>query len=308
MIAGRALRLRPSIRSHVFVSGMSSTASDEVRKAAPFDASKVKVISLDVTGTLLVHKQSVSGTYADCMSWAKLPITPSGADLKIPFKQAYREKLIEFPAFGFDAGMSDRDWWKAMVRRTVELANKDQVPISEDEFDRFFRRVYQFYGSQEGYACLPDAEEFLHWAHGRYSLGICTNTTERTVETVLPMLRLHDLFHWFVCCRDVGSEKPSRPIFDEAFRQASWWARESGLAADLQRDQVLHVGDNFAADFCGARAAGFQALFLDRSHNPLVTSYRDYPAVDYPGRSDEDIRSSTVTSLTEVMQRLQGAS
>jgi putative hydrolase of the HAD superfamily len=72
---------------------------------------------------------------------------------------------------------------------------------------------------------------------------------------------LHDYFKWFVCCRDVGAEKPSKVIFDQAFELAEFWSPK------IQREEILHIGDNFAADFCGARAAGFQALFLGRLYS-----------------------------------------
>jgi len=30
----------------------------------------------------------------------------------------------------------------------------------------------------------------------------------------------------------------------------------------FEREEMLHIGDNFTTDFCGARAAGMQALYL----------------------------------------------
>ena len=103
---------------------------------------------------------------------------------------------------------------------------------------------------------MLDADSFLAAAKDKYTMGITTNTPIRTVETVLPMLGLHEYFKWFVCCRDVGVEKPGREIFDRTFSEAQFWHPE------LRREEVLHIGDSLAADFCGARAAGFQALFL----------------------------------------------
>jgi len=38
--------------------------------------------------------------------------------------------------------------------------------------------------------------------------------------------------------------------------------------------KVLHIGDNLATDYCGARAAGFQALLLDRSDDARVVAYQ----------------------------------
>ena len=68
-----------------------------------------------------------------------------------------------------------------------------------------------------------------------------------------------------------------KAIFDRGYEEAKYWI------PDLLREEILHIGDNLAADFCGARAAGFQALYLDRSTNPKVTVcllfYRYFPQV-----------------------------
>lgn len=166
---------------------------------------------------------------------------------------------------------------------------------TDAEFNRFFRRVYQQYGSLEGYMRLPDAEDFLPWmtsAHPDMLLGITSNTPSRTMETVIPMTGFHNYFKWFVCSQDVGVEKPGVEIFDATFDQASFWI------PDLQRSEILHIGDSLESDFCGARAAGFQALLLDRSDNPRVTKYQDWlDAPDYPGKSAEDIARGTVKDL-----------
>ena len=119
------------------------------------------------------------------------------------------------------------------------------------------------------------------------------------METVLPMVGFHEHFNWFTCCQDVGAEKPDRAIFDRAFDEARFWL------PDLERAQVLHVGDSLEADFCGARAAGFQALLLDRSDNPKVRVYQDWlDAPDYPGKSDGDIAAGTVKDLAQVKDLL----
>lgn len=114
------------------------------------------------------------------------------------------------------------------------------------------------------------------------------------------MLGLHNHFKWFVCCEDVGEEKPSEKIFNNAFEKARYWI------PDLQRNEVLHIGDSLAADYCGARAAGFRALYLDRSGNARVNTYQDWlqgPA--YVGKSDADISRHTVKNFGEVRAKLE---
>ena len=169
-----------------------------------------------------------------------------------------------------------------------------------DEFARFFRRVYQHYGSPEGYERLPDAAPFLRWAGDERGLllGVTTNTPTRTMETVLPMVGFHEHFNWFTCCQDVGAEKPDRAIFDRAFDEARFWL------PDLERAQVLHVGDSLEADFCGARAAGFQALLLDRSATRYAST--GLARTRRTGQNGSDIAARDRQGLAQVKDLLVG--
>lgn len=116
------------------------------------------------------------------------------------------------------------------------------------------------------------------------------------------MLGLHDHFRWFTCSQDVGVEKPAAEIFDASFAAARFWM------PDLQRSEILHIGDSLACDYCGAKAAGFQALLLDRSSNEKVTAYQDWVVgPDYPGKSAEDIQAGTVQGLDAVVELLTEA-
>jgi len=239
-------------------------------------------------------------TYADAAVWAKLPNPPTELELKPAFKQAYKESLLERPCFGGTMGQSSRQWWTPTVTRALELCGRT---YSDDEFERFFRRVYQHYGSLAGYEKLADAEALLEWlAEERPDvlLGVTTNTPVRTIETVLPMNGYHDYFKWFTCSQDVGVEKPGEAIFSKSFDQARFWM------PDLEKHQVLHLGDSLAADLCGARAFGFQSLLVDRSSNPKVSQYQDWlDAPDYPGKSESDIAEGTVRDMIAVMDLLK---
>jgi len=99
-------------------------------------------------GTLLVHKYPIMETYAECARWAQLPNAPTADELKKPFKEAYFRHLTEYPCFGHDQLMSSRDWWIRTVKTALELSGRS---YSDADFNRFFRRVYQHYGSLDGY-------------------------------------------------------------------------------------------------------------------------------------------------------------
>ena len=57
-----------------------------------------------------------------------------------------------------------------------------------------------------------------------------------------------------VCSGAVGAAKPDRAIFAHAL-----------ATLGVEASEALHVGDSRVADYDGARGAGIEALFLDRS-------------------------------------------
>ena len=116
------------------------------------------------------------------------------------------------------------------------------------------------------------------------------------MDTVIPMMGLQNRFKFFVCCQDIGIEKPDMGIYQETYEQAKFWCGNT-----LRREEVLHIGDNIAADFCGPKRFGFDAILLDRSKNNRVNVYQDWlTAPDYEGKSEQDIAESTVESLIDV--------
>ena len=192
--------------------------------AHAFDASIVRAVSLDVTGTLITHSEPVMDSYADAALWARLPNPPTAQELKPAFKQAYRESLTSSPCFGGHGNsLSGREWWRMTIRRVLELCERDYDAAA---FERYFRRVYQHFGSPKGYERLADADDLLAYCAAERPgvlLGITSNTPMRHMESVLPMLGLHDHFSWFTCSQDVGVEKPGAAMFEAAVEQARFW-------------------------------------------------------------------------------------
>jgi putative hydrolase of the HAD superfamily len=138
-----------------------------------------------------------------------------------------------------------------------------------------FRRLLEPYGVLRDEAA---AEEFAHFHYGHYRrlrrpvpgalallqalkpdyrIGIVTNN--RTAEQVdkLAFLGLTPLVNALITSEDVGVPKPDPRIFQVALQQLG--ARAA--------DTVL-VGDNWAADVLGARAAGIRPLWLNRFGAP----------------------------------------
>jgi REG-2-like HAD superfamily hydrolase len=294
----------------VAVTGLSSKSATAF--TTTLDVSKIRAISFDVTGTLLATREPVVKSYHDASIWAKLPNPPTQDEFKQGFKVAFKERSIESPCFGGVEGISGREWWQTTIRRVLYHAKgggsgDDDDYYTEEEFQRYFRRVYQHFGSPSGYMVLDDALSLLSSitkpsGGNDLVLGITSNTPIRHMESVLPMLdSFHNQFLWFTCSQEIGHEKPAKEIFEHAFEQAKFWLDDP----TLEKDSILHIGDSYACDYCGARAYGFQALLLDRSDHPSVTAYQDWlEAPEYPGKSLEDVENNTITSLEEVASLL----
>ena len=258
----------------------------------------IRAISFDVTGTLLVHKDKIASTYVACAHEAQLPDPPSVDAMSSAFKKAYKSNHLKYPCFGHNK-MCQRDWWYIVVKDSLAYCNK---LYSDDDLKRYFRAVYQHYGSLDGYELLGDATDFLNANRNRFSYGITSNTPTRTIETVLPMLGVHKMFKWSVCSADIGFEKPQSCIFEETLKLARFH-----LGEHLEKSEVLHIGDSLEADYFGAKSFGFQALFLDRSGNQKVTQYSNlYESLHYDGKSEEDIANNTVTNFSQVQSILDG--
>jgi putative hydrolase of the HAD superfamily len=96
---------------------------------------------------------------------------------------------------------------------------------------------------------VPEALTQLHEAG--YQLAVVSNS-DGTVETGLAQKGLRKFMSVVVDSHVVGFEKPDPRIFHHALDQ---------LGADPSR--TLHVGDMYAADVVGARAAGIHPVLLD---------------------------------------------
>ncbi|CAE7474498.1 hdhd3 [Symbiodinium sp. CCMP2592] len=224
----------------------------------------VKAVSLDVSA-LLAPRLPVPAVYAAAAQWAKLESPPTQEELCPAFQKARQDAQERFPCFGHGEGWSAREWWAWTARRTLANCGRD---YTEAEFNRFFRRVYQHYGSQGAFEELADAKPFLEWTRQQgLTVGVTTNEDARVLDTTLPMLGFHDFMRWFITSQEVGYQKPNQWIYVEVWREASLWV------PGLRREEILHVGSSYEEDFCGARDAGLQALLLDRgAENAAVDS------------------------------------
>ena len=79
-----------------------------------------------------------------------------------------------------------------------------------------------------------------------------------SLHDVLAAIGLRDLLDGVVCSAEVGVSKPASAPFERALELAG-----------VLPEQVVHIGDSVAEDVAGARAAGIEAVLLDRGASGL---------------------------------------
>jgi len=256
--------------------------------------SVIRAVSLDCQGTLFHHRASIESVYAR-LAVPILPEAPTAEEFKTAFSLSYAETLKGFPFYRFPtqepAVYSTRRWWRELCRRSLELTGR---VYTDEQIDRFFRAVYQHYGSSLGYVAFPDATELLEKLSPlKVVVGVTSNCSTRTIDTTLPNLLMHDKMHYFTCSQEAGCDKPSLQIFARTLDAIRV------ITPDIQKSQVLHIGTSITNDFAAAREFGFQALLLDRDG----ASGAQRAASD-DLHLEHHLETSTVTSLWEVGERL----
>jgi len=103
-------------------------------------------------------------------------------------------------------------------------------------------------------------EALLAQLAGRFELAIITNTHDPAlVPNHLGRMGVASLFPTVVTSVEFGLRKPNPAIFEHTLEIL-------GVAAE----DCVYVGDNFEADYLGARSAGIRPLLIDPSRKHAV--------------------------------------
>lgn len=239
--------------------------------------SSVRCVTFDLTGTLYRFARPVGLTYARIAEQLGYSSYINNVDkMNLCFKQSFKDVLVSAPCYRSVNG-TEREWWREVVRGCIlrfdHLHNQETTstklvsPLdSEEKFDRYFRAVYQAYGSSDTFELYDDVHVTLNSLRNRgFILGVATNSPLRTVECTLPLLNLHDKFDFALSCVDAGQMKPHPALFQLSLRHADQCLQSRPSYRPLLPHEILHIGDEVKADYHGAREVGMQALLIDRS-------------------------------------------
>ncbi|KAE8668387.1 mitochondrial translocator assembly and maintenance protein 41-like protein isoform X1 [Hibiscus syriacus] len=207
--------------------------------------SRLRCITVDVTGTLIAYKGVLGDYYCMAAKSAEMPC-PDYKRVHEGFKLAYTEMAKKYPCFGFAAKMPNIVWWKTCVRDSFVRAGYE---YDEETFEKIFRRIYAFFGSSAPYSVFPDSQPFLRWAREKglkWDFGVFSGLE--------------------------GVEKPNPRIYEIALERAG----------SIAAEETLHVGDSLRKDYVPARSVGMNALLLDRFKTPDAEEWRKSGAIVLP--------------------------
>ena len=206
-----------------------------------------RAVLLDATGTIVDLATPMGDAYSDLAREFGGDLDPD--TLTAGFRTAFADAPpMAFPGLrGADLDRAERGWWRAVVERVTREAGG--VP----EFDPYFDRLYAHYGSAPAWRVLPEVPDVLTALRERdLRLAVVSNFDSR-LPPLLDALGLAPFFDAVVCSGAVGATKPDGAIFAHAL---------AILGVDAH--EALHVGDSRVNDYDGARAAGIEALLVDR--------------------------------------------
>ena len=254
-------------------------------------------VTFDLTGTLFGYRGKLGSLYCAGATRVGEACPQDYEAVERGFARAYARMSETHPAFGHAEGMSDKAWWREVVRQSFAAAGV--VYHDAWRFERVFGRIYQSFGSRRAYRAFPDAHRILRALRGRCVVGAVSNASVRYRDGILPMLALDVPLDFVLLSGVVGVSKPDARIFrmavDAVEASANGWevceTSCAGAAAvrtlhlaegapnqlpprEVDPADLLHVGDSLAKDCEPASALGMRVALIDRFGSPDAAEAR----------------------------------
>lgn len=225
----------------------------------------VRVVFLDVGGTLAYPHPSFHGLIAEVCTSHGLPVSAADAERAEPgvwARIAEREDVGR--GFSVSADRSKAFWLFVYRAFLTELGypRAAETDLPQRLLETFVRlESYRLYADT-----LPTLDVLRR---AGLTLGVISNW-EEWLERLMLSLGIRDFFEVAVISGLTGHEKPDPEIFLAAL-----------AAARARPDEAVHVGDSLPHDVRGAQAVGIRGVLLDRRGAPSV------PLAPSTGQTDD---------------------
>ena len=218
----------------------------------------VRWILFDAVGTLIYADPPVAQVYRD--AGCRAGFEASIEQIKSRFRQAL---AAEFgPPDDLTRPPTSESHELARWQRIVAAVHPEVGPLSAE----LFESLWQHFAQPTSWRLFADVQPALqHLQQCGLKLGIASNFDSRLQEIVLETPELAAC-EWTFVSSKIGFSKPDPRFFASVAAQLNATPRE-----------ILLVGDDWQADVQGARAAGWQAIWLNRhadleSNEPAISS------------------------------------
>ena len=214
-----------------------------------------KIIFLDAAGTLFDVRGSVGEVYAQIAK--NFGVTVKTEELNAAFYESFASASpMAFPGIEVaKISQLEFEWWLEVSAKAFQIAG---VFHQFSDFPKFFAELYAHFATAEPWFVYPDVFPALNrWRQQGIELSVVSNFDSR-LYPVLQALNLAEYFTSVTISTEVGAAKPQSEIFTAALQKHNCIA-----------ENVLHIGDSLKADYCGAKAAGLKAIWLNRQQEAV---------------------------------------
>ncbi|HJT31620.1 MAG TPA: HAD-IA family hydrolase [Pirellulales bacterium] len=205
----------------------------------------IQAVLFDAVGTLIFPDPPVAAAYAAAGArfGSKLTLDEIGRRFRTAFA---RQEAVDAEKYGHRTS-EDREntRWQAIVAEVFDDANDPPA---------LFEALWEHFAEPRHWRLYADAAELWAMHAARAALTcIASNFDGRLTKICQGLPPLDRCRHVFVSS-ELGVRKPSPDFFRAIERRLN-----------LRPSQLLLIGDDWHSDYLAAKAAGWQAKFIDRS-------------------------------------------
>jgi len=212
----------------------------------------LRAVFFDVGNTLLYPYPSVSEVCREILAAAGYARDLSAIDELMPLVDAYYEDRYRADDTFWTNEEETSSVWVGMYSLLCRRLG------IEDRATDLARQVYDEFGKSERWRAYDDVVPALQRLRSRgIATGVISNWDGR-LQRILAQMGLAQELDTVVSSADVGIRKPDPRIFELACERL-----------DVRVGEAAHVGDHHYSDILGAKAAGLQAILVDRHGKSL---------------------------------------
>lgn len=229
--------------------------------------SRFKLITFDVTGTLLKLRHSPGVVYEQV---ARLDYGYQGLDpkqLDEGFRSNFKSLLKEYPNFGQGRLPHWSEWWSLLVHRTFKDVSGSGAAVIDVHLNEIADKLIKLYETEACWTPTDNSIEFVRAIKdcGKI-IGIITNSDPRTGK-ILENMKFPQ-FDFVLSGYDAKIVKPDHRIFQLALEMSR---------QDVRPSEAMHIGNDLQLDYQAANTSEWTGILIDHNlpkDEPNVSKFK----------------------------------